>query len=95
MRNYCFETRFIKTADSDNDYCFTKEQIQQEKETQLLYTADVKLGHLRMMKMLCKRSLQTFRVFWMYNSETEKTQMNVFNPFLGAEREDEGKEKHQ
>lgn len=50
MRNYCFETRFIKTADSDNDYCFTKEQIQQEKETQLLYTADVKLGHLRMMK---------------------------------------------
>lgn len=23
----------------------------------------------------------------MYNSETEKTQMNVFNPSLGAERE--------
>lgn len=25
-------------------------QLQQEKATQLLYTADVKLGHLRMMK---------------------------------------------
>lgn len=73
---------------------FIKEQIKQDEGAELWNTADVMLGDLHMMRNArWKRSHHAFQVFWMCNSETEKTQMNVATPLLGAEREAEVKGK--
>lgn len=87
-RSFCFEIWFLRAADSGNSQYFIKEQIRQEEGAELLSFADVLLGSLHMMQNdRQKRTHRTFRVFWLYNSETEKTQINVVTPSLGAERE--------